>query len=986
MRIAGWHVEGFGMLHDLEVKDLPEGLTVVHGPNEAGKSTLLDFLRGVLFGFPDRRSRLAFREPLMGGRHGGRVTLVDHSGARYELERIVGTRGPSLFGSDGVALEPVDLARLLGGADGALFSSVFAFGLDELASLASLERGDVRDRLFSAGVLGAGRSATRAGRALGQRQDALVRPRQGDAAANALRHRIEAAERDVRAARERAAGFHGARAECDRLAAELAAAAATRATRARRQSEVARLLTAWPALRRGDEANEELRALGPLPAWAARLLGERDEVRRLAGERTGHLERCRTLAGHQRQLAGIESGIEETAARIGLTPGTRRDDVVPPAPALAETERARELVGRLGAAELDVANRAAEREAAAEELERGLAARAAAERQARDWLRTTRPEDAASEPVGIYPLSDLQGRGRALEELRGHVAERERLGAIVESQHREDDLRSSAAAAAAGAAPGLAVALLLGVTVLLAIAAAVAIVQHHGVLAALAGSAGVVVLVTAVLLGARARPRAGRGKHSMSAPAPASGPDSRSSSGEPSAAERLDAERVACASLAARLGLDEGIGAPGLATAALALGEELAHRRRLDELDDALDRARLQLDAAEARLAERRRVLGALAVEIADEASARGLPATSSPTVYAAALDGLKELAELHAARARLRPTIAALGHAVDTYERGLAGLLERLGEPVRAPDASGAPDEVAERRTSFAEVAAALARRLEAADEESSKRRELERVVAASAEDLDANFGAGEGSTRLRAELEAGDLLDWEAERRALELEVASDEERYEELVRAHTTAARELDTLLASDEIASLELELAGLRGELETVLREWAVLGLARALLERTLAHYERERQPRVLALAGQLFGDVTHGAYTGLVAYADADGARSHGIAALAADGRRVDSGALSRGTAEQLYLCLRLAFAANFAQQSAALPFVLDDVLVNFDPGRAGEVARAIATTAKDHQILAFTCHPHLVELLLAASPGARLIELPRSAR
>jgi hypothetical protein len=40
MRIDGWRVDGFGVFAGASVDDLPPGLTVVSGPNEAGKSTL----------------------------------------------------------------------------------------------------------------------------------------------------------------------------------------------------------------------------------------------------------------------------------------------------------------------------------------------------------------------------------------------------------------------------------------------------------------------------------------------------------------------------------------------------------------------------------------------------------------------------------------------------------------------------------------------------------------------------------------------------------------------------------------------------------------------------------------------------------------------------------------------------------------------------------------------------------------------------------
>ncbi|MGP8065865.1 MAG: ATP-binding protein, partial [Acidimicrobiales bacterium] len=71
MKLTGIHVDGYGTLADLDLDGIAPSLTVVYGLNEAGKSTLLDFVRAVLFGFPDRRSRQNARPPLRGGRHGG---------------------------------------------------------------------------------------------------------------------------------------------------------------------------------------------------------------------------------------------------------------------------------------------------------------------------------------------------------------------------------------------------------------------------------------------------------------------------------------------------------------------------------------------------------------------------------------------------------------------------------------------------------------------------------------------------------------------------------------------------------------------------------------------------------------------------------------------------------------------------------------------------------------------------------------------------
>ena len=53
MRIRNLHIDGFGHFADKTI-EFDAGLVVLHGSNEAGKSTLINFIRTILFGFPTR--------------------------------------------------------------------------------------------------------------------------------------------------------------------------------------------------------------------------------------------------------------------------------------------------------------------------------------------------------------------------------------------------------------------------------------------------------------------------------------------------------------------------------------------------------------------------------------------------------------------------------------------------------------------------------------------------------------------------------------------------------------------------------------------------------------------------------------------------------------------------------------------------------------------------------------------------------------------
>ena len=79
MRIKDIQVDGFGVWNNLKLEELPPGVTVLYGPNEAGKTTLMQFVRTVLYGFsPLRRNR--YLPPVFGGKPGGRVRVSDGSG------------------------------------------------------------------------------------------------------------------------------------------------------------------------------------------------------------------------------------------------------------------------------------------------------------------------------------------------------------------------------------------------------------------------------------------------------------------------------------------------------------------------------------------------------------------------------------------------------------------------------------------------------------------------------------------------------------------------------------------------------------------------------------------------------------------------------------------------------------------------------------------------------------------------------------------
>ncbi len=325
MRLRGWHVEGFGLLHDFQVEGLSDGVTVVLGPNEAGKTSLLAFIRGALFGYPDRRRRDRQYPPLRGGRHGGRL-FVESDQSMFVVERFASPSSFSLTQPDGAVGTEADLHQLLGGVDAELHRNVFAFSLTELQEFASLQVEGVRDRIFAAGVVGAGRSARVAiGRLVSQREE--IGRRRGDCRITTLRNRLRELEELLRDAKARATRHPELRRATDELDEEQRRIGRDLADARRDMAHLDALLTAWPDWDEREQAEKEFELLADVPdlpndlgtrlesALAdVRTQGDRHKARE---ESVFNLERRLSDLRTDEQVAAVAQDVKRLASQIG---------------------------------------------------------------------------------------------------------------------------------------------------------------------------------------------------------------------------------------------------------------------------------------------------------------------------------------------------------------------------------------------------------------------------------------------------------------------------------------------------------------------------------------------------------------------------------------------------------------------------------------------------------------------------------------------
>ena len=70
----------------------------------------------------------------------------------------------------------------------------------------------------------------------------------------------------------------------------------------------------------------------------------------------------------------------------------------------------------------------------------------------------------------------------------------------------------------------------------------------------------------------------------------------------------------------------------------------------------------------------------------------------------------------------------------------------------------------------------------------------------------------------------------------------------------------------------------------------------------------------------------------------------------------------------RGTQDQLYPALRLASIERYLEEKEPIPFIVDDVLINFDDHRSAAALRTLAELAEKTQVIMFTHHWSVVQM------------------
>lgn len=180
-----------------------------------------------------------------------------------------------------------------------------------------------------------------------------------------------------------------------------------------------------------------------------------------------------------------------------------------------------------------------------------------------------------------------------------------------------------------------------------------------------------------------------------------------------------------------------------------------------------------------------------------------------------------------------------------------------------------------------------------------------------------------------------------------------------YNSLTQSYNIAYGELkaigDPAVISSRIAEVTEELS--RQELV-----YNSLEAARAALSDANTELQTRFSPVISKRAGEYMSLLTGGRYSDIVFDKAFNAmAKSSGEAVS----RSILS--LSEGTADQIYLALRLAMSSLILSGDEPAPIILDDTLVNFDNNRMAHAIRLLRKMSETRQIILFTCHDREIE-------------------
>jgi len=200
-----------------------------------------------------------------------------------------------------------------------------------------------------------------------------------------------------------------------------------------------------------------------------------------------------------------------------------------------------------------------------------------------------------------------------------------------------------------------------------------------------------------------------------------------------------------------------------------------------------------------------------------------------------------------------------------------------------------------------------------------------------------------------------------------AIEREIHDDiEPRIKSLSEKKGASRTLLDQMDGSGKAAEMMENAESALARVRRLAARYVRLKVASQILKREIELYRREHQDPVLKIASRYFAELTFGGYGGLKSDVDDNGQPL--LVGITKDERSRTVDRMSSGTRDQLYLSLRLATLEWRLEKHQPMPFIADDLLINFDDARSEATIRALSELGAKNQVILFTHHRQIVNI------------------
>lgn len=197
-------------------------------------------------------------------------------------------------------------------------------------------------------------------------------------------------------------------------------------------------------------------------------------------------------------------------------------------------------------------------------------------------------------------------------------------------------------------------------------------------------------------------------------------------------------------------------------------------------------------------------------------------------------------------------------------------------------------------------------------------------------------------------------------------------------ELKESQQKLESELERLATTENLLKAQRQIDKARSELRVLAGNYALNMTAAFLLDEIEKKLLQGMQDSIMDSAGNIFNQMTKGDYSGILPSMSSSEWEFQAILSKNAQAQTIDM--LSRGTREQLYLAVRL---SRIMDIKPCLPVIIDDSFANFDSIHLCQSIEILSQLAKSHQIFILTCHGELVDEIAKSQCEAQYWKIER---